>query len=59
MSETELSLSGVAHLNQGVFLLVEENLHPLDVAVDACKTQQRQVVTRGGPLVSHTHTHTS
>lgn len=38
-SQTELSLSAVAHLNQSVFLLVEEDFHSLDVPVHTCNTQ--------------------
>lgn len=38
-SRTELSLSAVAHLNQSVFLLVEEDFHSLDVPVHTCNTQ--------------------
>lgn len=40
--QTKLSLSGVAHLNKRIFLLVEEDFHSLNVAVNPWKDMKSQ-----------------
>lgn len=40
--QTKLSLSGVAHLNESIFLLVEEDFHSLNVAVNTWKDIKSQ-----------------
>lgn len=37
VSQTKLSLSGVAHLNKSVFLLIEEDFHSLNVPINTWK----------------------
>lgn len=45
--QTKLSLSGVAHLNESVFLLVEEDFHSLNVAVNPWKDMKSQQLKAG------------
>lgn len=56
---TELSLRGVAHLDQRVLLLVEEDLDSLDVPVDACRDNKphAEALLRGadGPPANDSH----
>lgn len=40
--QTKLGLSGVAHLNKSIFLLVEEDFHSLNVAVNPWKDIRSQ-----------------
>lgn len=49
--QTKLSLSGVAHLNESIFLLVEEDFHSLNVAVNPWKDiKAQQLKADGNPF---------
>lgn len=42
VSQTKLSLSGVAHLNKSIFLLIEEDFHSLNVSINTWEDTKTQ-----------------